>query len=43
MIWKECFDICDAYLDDMLKHKSVLDYVLEAFEKTKERAWKQGQ
>lgn len=52
MVWKEYpleikkyFDICDLYIDDMLKHKPVPDYVLEAFNKIniKEWAWKQGQ
>ena len=49
MVWKEYpleikkyFDICDLYIDDMLKHKPVPDYVLEAFNKIKEWAWKQG-
>lgn len=40
---KKYFDICDPYIDDMLKHKPVPDHILEAFNKTKEWAWKQGQ
>ena len=50
MVWmeyppevKKYFDIIDPFLEDILHHKPVPDYVKEAFEKAKEWAWKQGQ
>ncbi len=40
---KKYFDICELYELDIYQGKSVPDYVMEAFEKTKKWLWDQGQ